>query len=88
MPTKRRSIAQRKVRPQSVVENLSLGHIPDLLESPSSHRSTSQMSRRDSSVNGENGTSDSRMALDDGGGDDECCDSITELPALHFNCSI
>ncbi|XP_037824972.1 F-actin-uncapping protein LRRC16A isoform X4 [Lucilia sericata] len=83
MPTKRRSIAQRKVRPQSVVENLSLGHIPDLLESPSSHRSTSQMSRRDSSVNGDNGTSDSRGALDDGGGD-ECCDSITELPSASF----
>ncbi|XP_065366980.1 F-actin-uncapping protein LRRC16A isoform X3 [Calliphora vicina] len=83
MPTKRRSIAQRKVRPQSVVENLSLGHIPDLLESPSSHRSTSQMSRRDSSVNGDNGTGDSRMALDDGGGD-ECCDSITELPSASF----
>ncbi|KAM7344760.1 capping protein regulator and myosin 1 linker 1 leucine rich repeat protein isoform 3-T5 [Cochliomyia hominivorax] len=83
MPTKRRSIAQRKVRPQSVVENLSLGHIPDLLESPSSHRSSTQMSRRDSSVNGDNVTSDSRMALDDGGGD-ECCDSITELPSASF----
>ncbi|TMW54553.1 hypothetical protein DOY81_000347 [Sarcophaga bullata] len=83
MPTKRRSIAQRKVRPQSVVENLSLGHIPDLLESPSSHRSTSQMSRRDSSINCDNGTGDSRMALDDGGGD-ECCDSITELPSASF----
>lgn len=83
MPTKRRSIAQRKVRPQSVVENLSLGHIPDLLESPSSHRSTSQISRRDSSVNGDNGTGDSRIGLDDGGGD-ECCDSITELPSASF----
>ncbi|XP_075169303.1 capping protein regulator and myosin 1 linker 1 leucine rich repeat protein isoform X3 [Haematobia irritans] len=83
MPTKRRSVA-RKVRPQSVVENLSLGHIPDLLESPSSHRSTSQMSRRDSSINGDGTiTSDSRGALDDGGGD-ECCDSITELPSASF----
>ncbi|XP_059224690.1 F-actin-uncapping protein LRRC16A isoform X2 [Stomoxys calcitrans] len=83
MPTKRRSVAL-KVRPQSVVENLSLGHIPDLLESPSSHRSTSQMSRRDSSINGDGTlTSDSRGALDDGGGD-ECCDSITELPSASF----
>uniref|UniRef100_A0A1B0BW25 CARMIL C-terminal domain-containing protein n=1 Tax=Glossina palpalis gambiensis TaxID=67801 RepID=A0A1B0BW25_9MUSC len=81
MPTKRRSMA-RKVRPQSVVENLSLGHIPDLLESPSSHRSTSQISRRDSSINGDNMNS-SRGALDDGGGD-ECCDSITELPSASF----
>ncbi|XP_059613851.1 F-actin-uncapping protein LRRC16A isoform X8 [Phlebotomus argentipes] len=42
LTSKRRSIA-KKVRPQSVVglgiENLSLGHIPDLLESPVSHRS-------------------------------------------------
>ncbi|XP_073848099.1 capping protein regulator and myosin 1 linker 1 leucine rich repeat protein isoform X5 [Musca autumnalis] len=84
MPTKRRSVAARKVRPQSVVENLSLGHIPDLLESPSSHRSTSQISRRDSSINGDATlTSDSRGALDDGGGD-ECCDSITELPSASF----
>ncbi|XP_055687303.1 F-actin-uncapping protein LRRC16A isoform X3 [Lutzomyia longipalpis] len=41
LTSKRRSIA-KKVRPQSVVglgiENLSLGHIPDLLESPVSHR--------------------------------------------------
>ncbi|XP_061387085.1 F-actin-uncapping protein LRRC16A [Musca vetustissima] len=84
MPTKRRSVAARKVRPQSVVENLSLGHIPDLLESPSSHRSTSQISRRDSSINGDATlTSDSRGDLDDGGGD-ECCDSITELPSASF----
>lgn len=39
MQTKRRSFAH-KIRPQSVVENLSLGHIPDLLESPSSRRSS------------------------------------------------
>ncbi|XP_055917967.1 F-actin-uncapping protein LRRC16A isoform X1 [Eupeodes corollae] len=63
LPTKRRSVA-RKVRPQSVVENLSLGHIPDLLESPSSHRSSSNMSSHDQR------------------GDDECCDSITELPSV------
>uniref|UniRef100_A0A1A9WI46 CARMIL C-terminal domain-containing protein n=1 Tax=Glossina brevipalpis TaxID=37001 RepID=A0A1A9WI46_9MUSC len=81
MPTKRRSMA-RKVRPQSVVENLSLGHIPDLLESPSSHRSSSQISRRDSSINGDNINS-SRGDLDDGGVD-ECCDSITELPSASF----
>ncbi|KAJ6641624.1 F-actin-uncapping protein LRRC16A [Pseudolycoriella hygida] len=36
---KRRSFVH-KIRPQSVVENLSLGHIPDLLESPSSRRSS------------------------------------------------
>ncbi|XP_037044031.1 F-actin-uncapping protein LRRC16A isoform X5 [Bradysia coprophila] len=39
MQTKRRSFVH-KIRPQSVVENLSLGHIPDLLESPSSRRSS------------------------------------------------
>ncbi|XP_037955118.1 F-actin-uncapping protein LRRC16A isoform X2 [Teleopsis dalmanni] len=87
MPTKRRSIA-RKIRPQSVVENLSLGHIPDLLESPSSHRSTSQMSR-DSTVNSHMvggsiiGVGVDGGCLDDGVGD-ECCDSITELPSASF----
>ncbi|XP_037922065.1 F-actin-uncapping protein LRRC16A isoform X10 [Hermetia illucens] len=62
LPSKRRSIA-RKIRPQSVVENLSLGHIPDLLESPSSRRSS-------------NTSHDKR--------EDECCDSITELPSASF----
>lgn len=37
---KRRSFAH-KVRPQSVVENLSLSHIPDLLESPNSRNNSS-----------------------------------------------
>ncbi|XP_055378308.1 F-actin-uncapping protein LRRC16A isoform X3 [Condylostylus longicornis] len=68
LPSKRRSIA-RKVRPQSVVENLSLGHIPDLLESPSSHRSSN------TSPGGGAGGNDR---------DDECCDSITELPSASF----
>lgn len=44
---KRRSFAH-KVRPQSVVENLSLGHIPDLLESPSSrNNSTGSQDKND-----------------------------------------
>lgn len=46
MPSKRRSIA-RKIRPQSVVglgiENLSLSHIPDLLEYPNSRSSSSKI---------------------------------------------
>uniref|UniRef100_W8AJ71 Leucine-rich repeat-containing protein 16A n=1 Tax=Ceratitis capitata TaxID=7213 RepID=W8AJ71_CERCA len=86
MPTKRRSVA-RKVRPQSVVENLSLGHIPDLLESPSSHRSSSQLSPRDSNGMGASvagtTTGGSGNGIDDLGGD-ECGDSITELPSASF----
>ncbi|KAH8261641.1 hypothetical protein KR044_012753 [Drosophila immigrans] len=89
LPTKRRSVA-RKVRPQSVVENLSLSHIPDLLESPSSHRSSSQLSSRGAAVStgasgamNANHMSDSIAAMDDGGVD-ECCDSITELPSASF----
>ncbi|XP_033151008.1 F-actin-uncapping protein LRRC16A isoform X2 [Drosophila busckii] len=94
LTTKRRSVA-RKVRPQSVVENLSLSHIPDLLESPSSHRSTSQLNTRSININNANSSaaataissslhmSDSNAQLDDGGVD-ECCDSITELPSASF----
>ncbi|XP_070066392.1 F-actin-uncapping protein LRRC16A isoform X6 [Drosophila virilis] len=95
LPTKRRSVA-RKVRPQSVVENLSLSHIPDLLESPSSHRSSSQLSSRGAAAAaaaaaaGAGGASaaghmmsDSNAAMDDGNVD-ECCDSITELPSASF----
>ncbi|XP_054736455.1 F-actin-uncapping protein LRRC16A isoform X3 [Anastrepha obliqua] len=85
MPTKRRTVA-RKVRPQSVVENLSLGHIPDLLESPSSHRSSSQLSPRDSNGTGASvagTTTGSGNGMDDLGGD-ECGDSITELPSASF----
>ncbi|XP_030374921.1 F-actin-uncapping protein LRRC16A isoform X2 [Scaptodrosophila lebanonensis] len=81
LPTKRRSVA-RKVRPQSVVENLSLGHIPDLLESPNSHRSNSQLSTRTGATCTNNMT-DSTVVMDDGGVD-ECCDSITELPSASF----
>ncbi|KPU76521.1 uncharacterized protein Dana_GF11698, isoform D [Drosophila ananassae] len=86
LATKRRSVA-RKVRPQSVVENLSLGHIPDLLDSPSSHRSSSQLSTRAAAgaaaVAGATNMTDSIAAMDDGGVD-ECCDSITELPSASF----
>ncbi|KAH8394923.1 hypothetical protein KR222_010980, partial [Zaprionus bogoriensis] len=96
LATKRRSVA-RKVRPQSVVENLSLSHIPDLLESPSSHRSSSsQLSSRGGAASAAGvagGTAaggsiaghmtDSTAAIDDGGVD-ECCDSITELPSASF----
>lgn len=97
LATKRRSVP-RRVRPQSVVENLSLSHIPDLLESPSSHRSSSQLSTRGAGGGGGGaGTgitgsgaganaahmSDSNAAIDDGGVD-ECCDSITELPSASF----
>ncbi|XP_026835398.1 F-actin-uncapping protein LRRC16A isoform X2 [Drosophila erecta] len=84
LPTKRRSLA-KKVRPQSVVENLSLGHFPDLLESPSSHRSSSQLSARaaaGAAALGAANMTDS-IAVDDGGVD-ECCDSITELPSASF----
>lgn len=87
MHNKRCSIVRSKVRPQSVVENLSLGNIPDLLESPSSHRSSTQISRRDSNtLNGDDVTTnngDSHTALDDNGGD-EGCDSISELPSASF----
>ncbi|XP_017148342.1 uncharacterized protein LOC108159501 isoform X9 [Drosophila miranda] len=87
LPTKRRSVA-RKVRPQSVVENLSLSHIPDLLESPSSHRSNSQLSNRGAAAGAAalaaaSNMTDSIAAMDDGGVD-ECCDSITELPSASF----
>ncbi|XP_030572962.1 uncharacterized serine-rich protein C215.13 isoform X5 [Drosophila novamexicana] len=95
LPTKRRSVA-RKVRPQSVVENLSLSHIPDLLESPSSHRSSSQLTSRGAAAAaaaaaagaggasaGSHMMSDSNAAMDDGNVD-ECCDSITELPSASF----
>ncbi|XP_064544147.1 serine-rich adhesin for platelets isoform X6 [Drosophila montana] len=94
LPTKRRSVA-RKVRPQSVVENLSLSHIPDLLESPSSHRSSSQLAARGvaaaaaaaAAAGGASAASqmmsDSNAAMDDGNVD-ECCDSITELPSASF----
>ncbi|EDW32259.1 GL11537 [Drosophila persimilis] len=87
LPTKRRSVA-RKVRPQSVVENLSLSHIPDLLESPSSHRSNSQLSTRGAAAGAAalaaaSNMTDSIAAMDDGGVD-ECCDSITELPSASF----
>ncbi|XP_017061425.1 mucin-5AC isoform X5 [Drosophila ficusphila] len=86
LPTKRRSLA-KKVRPQSVVENLSLGHFPDLLESPSSHRSSSQLSARAAAgaaaLAGATNMTDSIAAIDDGGVD-ECCDSITELPSASF----
>ncbi|XP_017078374.1 F-actin-uncapping protein LRRC16A isoform X4 [Drosophila eugracilis] len=86
LPTKRRSLA-KKVRPQSVVENLSLGHFPDLLESPSSHRSNSQLSARAAAgaaaLAGAANMTDSISAMDDGGVD-ECCDSITELPSASF----
>lgn len=46
LPSKRRSFAH-KIRPQSVVENLSLSHIPDLLESPSSRRSSTASNIKD-----------------------------------------
>ncbi|XP_016929301.2 uncharacterized protein LRR isoform X11 [Drosophila suzukii] len=86
LPTKRRSQV-KKVRPQSVVENLSLGHFPDLLESPSSHRSSSQLSARAAigavALAGATNMTDSIAAMDDGGVD-ECCDSITELPSASF----
>ncbi|XP_017012559.2 F-actin-uncapping protein LRRC16A isoform X3 [Drosophila takahashii] len=86
LPTKRRSLA-KKVRPQSVVENLSLGHFPDLLESPSSHRSSSQLSARAAAgavaLAGASNMTDSIAVMDDGGVD-ECCDSITELPSASF----
>ncbi|XP_031620419.1 F-actin-uncapping protein LRRC16A isoform X2 [Contarinia nasturtii] len=47
---KRRSFAH-KVRPQSVVENLSAGHIPDLLETPNSRNNSTGLQNKD---NGEN----------------------------------
>ncbi|KAL5287829.1 crml-1 family protein [Megaselia abdita] len=75
LQSKRRSVP-RKVRPQSVVENLSLSHIPDLLESPSSHRSSRNQI---SSANGRDHDDDRDRRLDD-----ECCDSITELPSASF----
>lgn len=75
LQSKRRSVP-RKVRPQSVVENLSLGHIPDLLESPSSHRSSRNQI---SSANGRDHNEDRDRRIDD-----ECCDSITELPSASF----
>lgn len=49
MAMKRRTLTQ-KIRPQSVMENLNLSQIPDLLETPSStHCSTSQMTQHTNS---------------------------------------
>ncbi|XP_035912267.1 F-actin-uncapping protein LRRC16A isoform X2 [Anopheles stephensi] len=71
---KRRSIA-RKVRPQSVVglgvENLSLANIPDVTET-----SISSGVSRSSSNNSGSKKYESSTAKED-----ECCDSITELPS-------
>ncbi|XP_053687706.1 F-actin-uncapping protein LRRC16A isoform X3 [Sabethes cyaneus] len=68
LQTKRRSIA-RKVRPQSVVglgiENLSLTNLPEMMESSSPERHTS-ITRQLSTHQWK---------------EDECCDSITELPS-------
>ncbi|XP_043947674.1 uncharacterized protein LOC108036450 isoform X8 [Drosophila biarmipes] len=84
LPTKRRSQV-KKVRPQSVVENLSLGHFPDLLESPSSHRSSSQLSTRaGAGAVALAGATNMTDSIVDDGGVDECCDSITELPSASF----
>ncbi|XP_049292741.1 F-actin-uncapping protein LRRC16A isoform X2 [Anopheles funestus] len=70
---KRRSIA-RKVRPQSVVglgiENLSLANIPDVTES-----SIASVSRSSSNTSG------SKKYESPNAKEDECCDSITELPS-------
>ncbi|XP_052893735.1 F-actin-uncapping protein LRRC16A isoform X2 [Anopheles moucheti] len=70
---KRRSIA-RKVRPQSVVglgvENLSLANIPDVTEA-----STASVSRSSSNTSG------SKKYESPNAKEDECCDSITELPS-------
>uniref|UniRef100_A0A182TB13 CARMIL_C domain-containing protein n=1 Tax=Anopheles maculatus TaxID=74869 RepID=A0A182TB13_9DIPT len=71
---KRRSIA-RKVRPQSVVglgvENLSLANIPDVTEASI----TSSVSRSSSNNSGSKKYESSTVK------EDECCDSITELPS-------
>lgn len=68
LQTKRRSVA-RKVRPQSVVglgiENLSLTHIPDMINTPSPERHSS-ISKQEPTIELK---------------EDECCDSITELPS-------
>ncbi|XP_061500359.1 F-actin-uncapping protein LRRC16A isoform X2 [Anopheles gambiae] len=70
---KRRSIA-RKVRPQSVVglgiENLSLANIPDVTET-----SMASVSRSSSNNSG------SKKYESSNAKEDECCDSITELPS-------
>lgn len=72
LQTKRRSVA-RKVRPQSVVglgiENLSLGHIPDLLEYPTSSHNNSTI------------VDETKEDDDDDPNDG---DSITELPSASF----
>ncbi|XP_050097561.1 F-actin-uncapping protein LRRC16A isoform X2 [Anopheles aquasalis] len=74
---KRRSIA-RKVRPQSVVglgvENLSLANIPDVTEA-----SIASVSRNSSTSSG--GSSARKKELSTPTKEDECCDSITELPS-------
>uniref|UniRef100_A0A182IZP5 Uncharacterized protein n=1 Tax=Anopheles atroparvus TaxID=41427 RepID=A0A182IZP5_ANOAO len=70
---KRRSIA-RKVRPQSVVglgvENLSLANIPDVTEA-----TMASVSRSSSSSNS------MKKRESPNPKEDECCDSITELPS-------
>ncbi|XP_052861645.1 F-actin-uncapping protein LRRC16A [Anopheles cruzii] len=72
---KRRSTA-RKVRPQSVVglgvENLSLANIPDVTES-----SIASVSRNSSSSS----SNSTRKKESPTPKEDECCDSITELPS-------
>uniref|UniRef100_A0A182JPL6 CARMIL_C domain-containing protein n=1 Tax=Anopheles christyi TaxID=43041 RepID=A0A182JPL6_9DIPT len=73
LQNKRRSIA-RKVRPQSVVglgvENLSLANIPDVTET-----SIASVSRSSSNNSG------SKKYESPNTKEDECCDSITELPS-------
>ncbi|XP_062707833.1 F-actin-uncapping protein LRRC16A isoform X11 [Aedes albopictus] len=68
LQSKRRSIA-RKVRPQSVVglgiENLSLSNLPDMLKNPSPERHYSR----------------SKLGSTNEQKDEECCDSISELPS-------
>ncbi|XP_058167259.1 F-actin-uncapping protein LRRC16A [Anopheles ziemanni] len=70
---KRRSIA-RKVRPQSVVglgvENLSLANIPDVTEASIA-----------SSVSRSSSNSSAKKRESPNPKEDECCDSITELPS-------
>lgn len=99
LQNKRRTFAH-KIRPQSVVENLSLSHLPTLLDSPGSRRSSN--ASNGATVGGavtpttKNATAGSGSAVggsraanlgaDDEDEEDELgnCDSITELPSASF----
>lgn len=87
LQNKRRTF-YHKIRPQSVVENLSLSHLPTMLGSPVSHRSLSATGGGSNGATTAKSASHSSRGADLGDDDEEDelgnCDSITELPSASF----